>query len=603
MMDKTIKTRNAVKDIKVLDKRAAGLNAVRSAHTKTREVAERDGGEDAQHQSGTDFAQTKVEQAAKDATHATRQGATGGAKKAVNIARETHKAARDAKQGAQGTGQATRAAHQQAAGTAGQQAANATRKQAVHATSRQTAQSSATRTVANARQTAAAVSRQAVANTVSATKATIKQGAKNTVKTTSKSVKTASAAAKTTVKTSKHTAQAARATARATQMAARSAAQATRAATKATVTAVRAAARGIAALTKMAIAAVKSIISAIAAGGWVAVAVILVICLVGLIAASAFGIFFSGEDSGSGYTMPVAIREINQEYADKIAEVRTSNTHDEVVMSGTRAEWKEILALYAVKVNTDLDNPQDVATVDEGKRALLASVFWDMNTLEHHTETKEVVEVTVEDDGSDGFISTETTVTKTILYITVSHKTAMEMALQHGFSAQQKAQLAELLSDEYASLWSAVLYGIHNGSGDIVEVAISQIGNTGGAPYWSWYGFSGRVEWCATFVSWCANECGYIDAGIIPKFAACQTQGIPWFKERGLWQEPGYAPKPGDIIFFDWEQDGISDHVGIVEYVEGEAVHTIEGNTSDSVARRSYGLISSSIYGYGTAMY
>jgi hypothetical protein len=110
------------------------------------------------------------------------------------------------------------------------------------------------------------------------------------------------------------------------------------------------------------------------------------------------------------------------------------------------------------------------------------------------------------------------------------------------------------------------------------------------------------VEWCATFVSWCANECGYIDAGIIPRFAACQSQGIPWFKDRGLWQDSGgYVPAPGDIIFFDWGGDGGSDHVGIVEYVEGEVVHTVEGNTSNFVARLSYRLDSLSVIGYGYA--
>jgi hypothetical protein len=104
-------------------------------------------------------------------------------------------------------------------------------------------------------------------------------------------------------------------------------------------------------------------------------------------------------------------------------------------------------------------------------------------------------------------------------------------------------------------------------------------------------------------VSWCANEAGYIDAGLLPRFAGCQSQGVPWFKERGLWQEPGYIPSPGDIIFFDWGGDGSSDHVGIVEYVEGDYVHTVEGNTSDSCARRSYRINSASIQGYGVPIY
>jgi len=133
-------------------------------------------------------------------------------------------------------------------------------------------------------------------------------------------------------------------------------------------------------------------------------------------------------------------------------------------------------------------------------------------------------------------------------------------------------------------------------------------GNCDSFLYCSWYGFAERVEWCACFVSWCANELGYIDAGIMPKFSGCQSQWIPWFQARGQWQDSlssggGYTAKPGDIIFFDWDGDGISDHVGIVECVEGEFIHTIEGNTSDSVARRSYRLDSGRIMGFGVPVY
>lgn len=130
-------------------------------------------------------------------------------------------------------------------------------------------------------------------------------------------------------------------------------------------------------------------------------------------------------------------------------------------------------------------------------------------------------------------------------------------------------------------MWSAVLYGIGAGDGEIVTVALSQIGNVGGQPYWSWYGFNSRVEWCACFVSWCANECGYIDAGVIPKFAGC-IQGSNWFKERGLWQDGSFTPSAGHIIFFDWEGDGETDHVGIVERVENGTVYTVEGNSGDA---------------------
>lgn len=134
---------------------------------------------------------------------------------------------------------------------------------------------------------------------------------------------------------------------------------------------------------------------------------------------------------------------------------------------------------------------------------------------------------------------------------------------------------------------------------NMVKIAEKELGNNGGQPYWSWYGFPSRVEWCAAFVSWVANQNGYIDSGVIPKFAYCPT-GIEWFKSKNQWQSRGYTPKAGHIIFFDWDNDGVSDHVGIVEKVEGTTVYTIEGNSSDAVKRQSYPIGSQLIQGYGT---
>lgn len=142
----------------------------------------------------------------------------------------------------------------------------------------------------------------------------------------------------------------------------------------------------------------------------------------------------------------------------------------------------------------------------------------------------------------------------------------------------------------------------------IVEVAASQIGNIGGQPYWSWYGFIERVEWCACFVSWCANQCGYIDAGIIPKFSGCEW-GVSWFKQHGQWAGRNITPIPGMIIFFDWEDeeggglDGRADHVGIVAKVDNSRVYTIEGNSADSCRERSYPVGHYKILGYGVPAY
>ena len=131
----------------------------------------------------------------------------------------------------------------------------------------------------------------------------------------------------------------------------------------------------------------------------------------------------------------------------------------------------------------------------------------------------------------------------------------------------------------------------------IVEVAALQIGNVGGEIYWRWYGFTERVEWCACFVSWCANKCGYLDT-IIPKFSGCSA-GVQWFKARNQWAERSVTPEPGMIIFFDWDVDGLPDHTGIVEKSENGYVYTIEGNTSDSCRRRQYAASNPQILGYG----
>ena len=135
---------------------------------------------------------------------------------------------------------------------------------------------------------------------------------------------------------------------------------------------------------------------------------------------------------------------------------------------------------------------------------------------------------------------------------------------------------------------------------DMVAIAQSQIGQTGGQPYWSWYGFGSRVEWCAIFVSWCANQCGYLDAGILPKFASCGV-GVKWFQNRGQWLPGSATPEPGMVIFFQWygSDSLIADHVGIVEKVEGGRVYTIEGNSNDQVRRNSYPIGYGEIKGYG----
>lgn len=437
-------------------------------------------------------------------------------------------------------------------------------------------------------------------------KKTIKTVGKGSAKTAQKTVKTAEQTAKTSIKTTKQAAKAAQKTAQATAKAAQRAAQAAKATAKAVATGIKATVKATIAAVKAIIAATKALIAAIAAGGWIAVVVIIVICLIGLLLGSVFGIFFSGEDSGTGMSMQTVVQEINTEYDTKLQAEKDAVTYDVLEMSGSRAVWKDVLAVYVVKTNTDQDNPQEVATMDDGKKQILTDIFWEMNQISSRTESKTETQITETDDGHGNIVQTETTVTRTYLYITVSHKTVDEMAAQYGFNQEQRDYLAELLKDENNSLWSQVLYGITGGDGQIVTVALSQVGNVGGEPYWSWYGFGSRVEWCACFVSWCANECGYIDTGVIPKFAGC-VNGVQWFKDRGQWLDGSTEPVPGMIIFFDWNdengQDGESDHVGIVEKVENGIVYTVEGNSGDSCRINQYSVGHYEILGYGVPQY
>jgi len=140
------------------------------------------------------------------------------------------------------------------------------------------------------------------------------------------------------------------------------------------------------------------------------------------------------------------------------------------------------------------------------------------------------------------------------------------------------------------------------GNSQIISVAKAEVGNEGGKKFWSWYGFDSHVSWCACFVSWCGDRCGFIQSGVMPKFSLC-TDGVRWFKDNGKWQGRGITPTPGMIIFFDWQEngkrDGESDHVGIVEKCEKGIVYTIEGNSGDAVKRNNYPIDSASILGYG----
>lgn len=176
---------------------------------------------------------------------------------------------------------------------------------------------------------------------------------------------------------------------------------------------------------------------------------------------------------------------------------------------------------------------------------------------------------------------------------------SQEQAAAHGWSRYGDPEYVPHVLRYYSG--GGLFAGLF-GNGQIVSIAKAQLGNEGGQKFWSWYGFSGRVEWCACFVSWCAEQCGYIDSGVIPKFSLC-SDGVEWFSSKGQFRDGSYVPARGNIIFFDWGNNGSIDHVGIVESVTDGVVNTVEGNSGDAVKRQSYVIGNSEIHGYGVPIY
>ena len=278
-----------------------------------------------------------------------------------------------------------------------------------------------------------------------------KRKVKSTVKNTKTAIKTSKEVAKKTEKTAKETIKASK---RATQIAketAKRTAQGVKVAVKATVSAIKAI-----------IAGTKALVAAIVAGGWVAVIVIIVICLVALMCSSIFGIFFSSQKtSANSITMNTVVAECNQEFSDKLQSIQDSNPHDDYVLEGSMASWKDVLTVYTIKQSNGV-NQQDVMTIDDNKKNVIKQIFWDMNSL-----TSEVKDEMVTEQGTNADEMPKQ-VQKKVLHIRINTKTLEQMKNDYHFSSAQNKQLVELTDNKYASLWNGVIYGAAD-SGEYVN--------------------------------------------------------------------------------------------------------------------------------------
>ena len=278
-----------------------------------------------------------------------------------------------------------------------------------------------------------------------------KRKVKSTVKNTKTTIKTSKEVAKKAEKTAKETIKASK---RATQIAketAKRTAQGVKVAIKTTISAIKAI-----------IAGTKALVAAIVAGGWVAVIVIIVICLVALMCSSIFSIFFSSQKtSANSITMNTVVAECNQEFSDKLQSIQDSNPHDDYVLEGSMASWKDVLTVYTIKQSNGV-NQQDVMTIDDNKKNVIKQIFWDMNSL-----TSEVRDEMVTEQGTNADEMPKQ-VQKKVLHIKINTKTLEQMKNDYHFSSAQNKQLVELTDNKYASLWNGVIYGAAD-SGEYVN--------------------------------------------------------------------------------------------------------------------------------------
>lgn len=259
---------------------------------------------------------------------------------------------------------------------------------------------------------------------------------------------------------------------------------------------------------KGAIKAAKSLVSAVIAGGWVSVIVIIILCLVGALAGSFYGIFFSTETSETGMNISTVIQEINADYDNRIDELK-SNDYDRIEINGSKANWKDVLSIYAVKTTTDLDNPMEIATVDESKKSILSNIFWDMNSIDSKAETRtETKEITSTDENGNEVITTEEFTVK-VCTITINSKNADEMANEYSFNDKQKEYLAELMNESNNKLWASIIFS--TGNANDIEIGSIDFGNetvndtqkkiVAVATNSEQYGISAKLGYCQAWVA------------------------------------------------------------------------------------------------------
>ena len=577
-MSKEIRTRQVHRNIKALDKTVTGVERVKHAYVRTKDGAEHT---QIQHyDTPEEYAGDKITHGTDNAARETVHQITKQSGRVIDHVKEN---------GYQSKEQLSKTARQEAGRKEAQKQAGerALRQKAVEKKASQIRELP--------KQTIKTADRsEKTIKTAHQAGQTVKSSGKGIIKVSGRTVKTAERTARTTVKTTEQAAKATQQAAKASAKTAQKAAQATRQAAERTA---KVAVRETKAAVQAVIASMKSSLAAIGVGGWIAVLILMIVVLFG-------GILCMVGGDNSGSVSPVsaeveAYEPLIRQYANQYGIGEYVELIKAVMMQESGGRGLDPMqsseggfnTRYPRKPNGITDPEYSIQCgVQEVKSCLVSA------GVENPIDMQNIRLALQGYNFGNGYISWAKN-----RYGGYSLANAAEfsdmMAQRMGWSNYGDKQYVPHVLRYYA--FGRIPTGTGNGA--IVAVALTQEGNSGDT-YWSWYGFAGRVEWCACFVSWCADQCGYIDSGVMPRFSLC-SDGVRWFEQHGRFRDGSYVPAAGDIIFFDWGNDGTIDHVGIVENVIDGVVHTVEGNSGDKVRRKSYLVGSSVIYGYGIPTY
>lgn len=600
-MGRTIKTRHVQKDIKVLDKTVTAAEHMKGAYIRTRDSAEQTQVKEQGNPVG--YAEDQVMEKGERAARGTVQQAGKQGEKVIHAVRERGRAKKEAETFREKNGEPSASSF-----SSGTEKTYQPKEQMKNRAGAQTGRT-AGRQATGGRETGKKGTQ--IRELPKQTVKTFERGEK-TIKTVNASVKiSGKAAVKGTGKTIKTAERTGCSAVRATEMAARTAGQGARAAvltTQRTAAAARhaaiaaakaaqAAAKAVTAAVKAVIAATKALVSAILAGGWIVVLILVIVIL--------FGALFSMVGGSNSSTVTPVSAEVEayepliRQYARQYGIEEYVELIKAVMMQESGGQGTDPMQASECGYNTRYPNTPNGITdpeysIDVGIQNLAACLREagvespvDMNNIKLALQGYNY---------GNGYISWAKENYGGYTYTNAVEFSEM-MAERNGWSSYGDKEYVSHVLRYY--VFGRIPTG--TGSQAIVQVALTQEGN-GGDTYWSWYGFSSREEWCACFVSWCADQCGYIEAGVIPKFSLCSA-GMEWFESRGQFMDGSYVPATGDLVFFDWGNDGSVDHVGIVESVVDGNIYTVEGNSGDKVARRSYPIGYEQIEGYGVPVY